>query len=153
MSNGTSQIAIITGNIGQDHELKVMPNQKAVLNFSLATSETWKDSSSGETKSDTEWHRCVAFDRKAENTAQYTGKGSKVQVTGKLKTRKWTDDSNTVRYITEIMVRDIQFLDKRPTSDSKSDASQDSPNSSRDVPPDSNYDMPEFDDDLPFDRS
>ena len=145
MSNGTSQIVIITGNIGQDHELKVMPNQTAVLNFSLATSETWKDSASNEAKSETEWHRCVAFGRKAENTTQYTGKGSKVQVTGRLKTRKWTDNSNVVRYVTEVMVRDIQFLDKRTP-----DKTDSSTNSNTNIPPNMNQDVPEFDDDVPF---
>ena len=151
MSNGTSQIVIITGNIGQDHELKYMTNQNAVLNFSLATSESWKDSASGELKSETEWHRCVVFDRKAENTAQYTRKGSKVQVTGKLKTRKWTDNKDVVRYITEVMVRDIQFLDRKPSDKTTDDKSKESSSSDLDVPPNTNYQVPEFDDDLPFD--
>jgi len=151
MSNGTSQIVIITGNIGQDHKLKTMTNQNAVLNFSLATSESWKDSASGEIKSETEWHRCVAFGRKAENTVQYTGKGSKVQVTGRLKTRKWTDTHNVVRYITEVMVREIQFLDKKPSDKATDDKPNGSTNTDVDVPPDTNYQVPEFDDDLPFD--
>ncbi len=150
MSNGTSQIVIITGNIGQDHELKVTPNQNAVLNFSLATSETWKDSVSNEVKSETEWHRCVAFGRKAENTTQYTGKGSKVQVTGRLKTRKWTDNSNVVRYVTEVMVRDIQFLDKRTPDKTNTEKTDHSTNSNTNIPPNTNQDVPEFDDDVPF---
>ena len=142
MSNGTSQIVIITGNIGQDHDLKVMPNQTAVLNFSLATSESWKDKNSGEIRSTTEWHRCVAFSRTAENTAQYTGKGSKVQVIGKLRTRKWTDNNNVDRYATEIMVDDIQFLDRKPKeleSQQKTD----------NTPPESHQNIPQFDDDFP----
>ena len=142
MSNGTSQIVIITGNIGQDHDLKVMPNQTAVLNFSLATSESWKDKNSGEIRSTTEWHRCVAFARTAENTAQYTGKGSKVQVIGKLRTRKWTDNNNVDRYVTEIMVDDIQFLDRKP-KDVESQQKTDN------TPPESHQNIPQFEDDFP----
>ncbi len=152
MSNGTSQIVIITGNIGQDHDLKVMTNQKPVLNFSVATSESWKDSKTGELKTETEWHRCVAFDRKAENTAQYTGKGSKVQVIGRLKTRKWTDNEGIVRYITEIMVRDIQFLDRKPSDKDGKDSSENTGSTANntDIPPATNHEIPEFDDDIPF---
>ena len=146
MSNGTSQIVIITGNIGQDHELKVMPNQNAVLNFSLATSESWKDSVSGQTKTETEWHRCVIFGRRAENTAQYTGKGSKIQVTGKLKTRKWTDNNNVDRYSTEVMVNDVQFLDKKPTDQTATDSSH---RDDFDIPNSTSYQVPAFEDDIP----
>ena len=144
MSNGTSQIVIITGNIGQDHELKVMTNQNAVLNFSLATSESWKDKTSGEKKTSTEWHRCVAFGRTAENTAEYTGKGSKVQVMGRLKTRKWTDNNNVDRYVTEVMVNDIQFLD------SKAKNGDDAKNENNNGASYQNSDIPVFDDDVPF---
>ena len=144
MSNGTSQIVIITGNIGQDHELKVMTNQNAVLNFSLATSESWKDKNSGEKKTLTEWHRCVAFRRTAENTAEYTGKGSKVQVIGKLKTRKWTDNKNVDRYVTEVMVNEIQFLD------SKAKNGDDAENANNNGASYQNSDIPVFDDDVPF---
>ena len=86
--SGVNKVILI-GNLGQDPELKYMQNGGAVCNFSLATSESWKDKNSGEAKERTEWHRLVAFRRTAEVVGEYLTKGSKVYVEGHLQTRKW----------------------------------------------------------------
>lgn len=119
MSNGTSSITIITGNLGSDPELKYMPNGDAVLNISVATSVAWKDRESGERKSETEWHRCVLFRNQAENAAKYLSKGSKVQITGRNRTRRWIDETTkSDRYTTEIIASDVQYLDRAPDTNS-----------------------------------
>lgn len=144
MSNGTSQVAIITGNIGQDHELRYTPNGKAVLNMSVATSLVWTDKD-GNKQTETEWHRCVLFGGNAENTAKYTGKGSKVQIIGRLRTRKWQDRDNVDRWMTEILCREIHFLDRKP-ADGKDDGEATS------QPPIADAEPENFDnfDDIPF---
>lgn len=98
------------GNLGQDPEIKQMPNGKAVVNFSIAVSEQWKDKATGQKQEKTEWIRCVAFDRLAEIIGQYVTKGSKIYVEGKLQTRKWQAQDGSDRYSTEIVVSEMQML-------------------------------------------
>ena len=93
---------IILGHLGNDPEMRYMPNGEPVANLSIATSETWNDKNTGEKREKTEWHRVVAYRRTAEIIGQYTRKGSKLYVEGKLQTRKWTDNNGVDRYITEI---------------------------------------------------
>ena len=100
----------LIGNLGQDPEVKYMQSGDAVASFSLATSESWKDKTSGETQERTEWHRCVAWLKLAEIIGQYAKKGQKLYVEGKLQTRKWTDASGQERYTTEIQVNDVILL-------------------------------------------
>jgi len=146
MSGGTSSMTIIVGNLGSDPELKYMPGGDAVLNISVATNLEWKDKQSGNKKSETEWHRCILFRAQAENAAKYLMKGSKVNIIGRNRTRKWTDQQNIDHYTTEIMVRDIQYLDKAPKdASSEGNAS----NASEALPQFPNDDIP-FDDDIPF---
>ena len=90
-----------------------MPNGEPVANISIATSETWNDKNTGEKREKTEWHRVVAYRRTAEVIGQYTRKGSKLYVEGRLQTRKWTDQSGQQRYTTEIVADNIQMLDSR----------------------------------------
>ena len=90
-----------------------MPNGEPVANISIATSETWNDKNTGEKREKTEWHRVVAYRRTAEIIGQYTRKGSKLYVEGRLQTRKWTDQSGQQRYTTEIIADNIQMLDSR----------------------------------------
>lgn len=104
---------IILGNLGQDPELKYMPNGDAVVNISVATSESWKDKNTGQQQEKTEWHRVVAFKRLAEIIGEYLHKGSKVYIEGKLQTRKWQDQDGNDRYSTEIIAREMQMLDSR----------------------------------------
>ena len=105
--------AIILGNLGNDPEVRYMPNGEPVANLSIATSETWNDNNTGEKREKTEWHRVVAYRRTAEIIGQYTRKGSKLYVEGKLQTRKWTDNNGVDRYTTEIIADSVQLLDSR----------------------------------------
>jgi single-strand DNA-binding protein len=111
-SRGINKV-IIVGNLGQDPEVRFMPNGNAVANFTVATSETWKDKQTGETKEKTEWHRIVMYQRLAEIAGEYLKKGSKVYLEGKLQTRKWQNQQGQDQYTTEIVVNDMQMLDSR----------------------------------------
>ena len=97
--------AIVVGNLGRDPEVRATQGGSKVANFSVATSERWKDKNTGEQKEQTEWHRIVVWDRLAEICEQYLKKGSKVYLEGKLQTRKWQDNnSGQDRYTTEIVL-------------------------------------------------
>jgi len=111
-SRGINKV-IIVGNLGQDPEVRFMPNGSAVANFTVATSESWKDKQSGEQKEKTEWHRIVMYQRLAEIAGEYLKKGSKVYLEGRLQTRKWQNQQGADQYTTEIVVNDMQMLDSR----------------------------------------
>lgn len=102
-SKGVNKV-ILVGNLGQDPEIRYLPAGGAVANITLATSESWRDKQTGETKEKTEWHRVVLFGKLAEVAGEYLRKGSQVYIEGKLATRKWTDQSGQDRYTTEIHV-------------------------------------------------
>ncbi|MDP4530039.1 single-stranded DNA-binding protein [Alkalimonas delamerensis] len=112
MARGVNKVILI-GNLGNDPEVRYMPQGGAVANLSVATSESWKDKNTGEMKEQTEWHRVVIYQRLAEIAGEYLRKGSKVYLEGKLKTRKWTDKDNIERYTTEIVANEMQMLDSR----------------------------------------
>ncbi|WP_034948911.1 single-stranded DNA-binding protein [Erwinia oleae] len=95
---------ILVGNLGQDPEVRYTPNGKAVTGLSLATSESWRDKQTGENRENTEWHRVVLFGKLAEVAGEYLRKGSQVYIEGQLRTRKWTDNSGTDRWTTEVVV-------------------------------------------------
>lgn len=95
---------IIVGNLGQDPEIRYMPNGGAVASLSLATSESWRDKQTGEMRENTEWHRVVLFGKLAEIASEYLRKGAQVYIEGQLRTRNWQDDSGVTRYVTEITV-------------------------------------------------
>ncbi|MFC0790846.1 single-stranded DNA-binding protein [Pasteurella multocida] len=107
---------IIVGNLGNDPEIRAMPNGDAVVKISVATSESWNDKNTGERKTQTEWHSIVFYRRQAEICGQYLKKGSKVYVEGKLRTRKWQDQNGQDRYTTEIQGDVLQMLDSRQDS-------------------------------------
>ena len=109
---------IIVGNLGNDPEMRTMPNGEAVANISVATSESWTDKNTGERREATEWHRIVFYRRLAEVVGQYLRKGSQVYVEGRLRTRKWQDQNGQDRYTTEIQGDVLQMLD-RHTNDAK----------------------------------
>lgn len=103
MAGSLNKVEII-GNLGNDPELRYMPSGGAVANLSIATTESWKDKTTGEKKEQTEWHRVVIFGKKAEVAGEYLRKGSKVFIEGSLRTRKWQDQAGVERYTTEINV-------------------------------------------------
>lgn len=111
-SRGVNKVILI-GNLGQDPEMRSFANGDAVCNIRVATSETWKDKSTGEQQEKTEWHTVVAFRRLGEIMGQYLKKGSKVYIEGKLRTRKWQDQQGNDRYTTEIVADEMQMLDSR----------------------------------------
>lgn len=102
-SRGVNKV-ILVGNLGQDPEVRYMPNGGAVANITLATSESWRDKQTGEQKEKTEWHRVVLFGKLAEVAGEYLRKGSQVYIEGALQTRKWQDQSGQERYTTEVVV-------------------------------------------------
>ncbi|NNF15262.1 MAG: single-stranded DNA-binding protein [Gammaproteobacteria bacterium] len=112
MARGINKV-ILVGNLGADPETRHMPSGGAVTNVRLATSEGWKDKSSGEQKERTEWHRVVFFSRLAEIAAEYLRKGSQIYVEGSLRTNKWQDQNGNDRYTTEIVAREMQMLGGR----------------------------------------
>ena len=100
---------ILVGRLGRDPEVRYTPDGAAVANFSIATSEEWKDKATGEKKERTEWHRIVAFRRLGEICGEYLSKGKQVYIEGRLQTRSWEKDGVT-KYTTEIIAYDMQFL-------------------------------------------
>ncbi|MBL4816127.1 MAG: single-stranded DNA-binding protein [Shewanella sp.] len=111
-SRGVNKV-ILVGNLGKDPEVRYMPNGNAVANFTVATSESWKDQQ-GQQQERTEWHNIVMYRRLAEVAGEYLKKGSKVYIEGKLQTSKWQDQATGQdRYKTEINANEMQMLDSR----------------------------------------
>ena len=152
MANRGINRVILVGNLGQDPEVRFMPNGSAVANFSVATSESWKDKQTGEQKDRTEWHRIVVFGKLAEIAGEYIKKGSQVYLEGQLQTRKWQDQSGQDRYTTEVVINPIggtlQILGSR--SDDSNQQQPQQPNN-RPAPQPQNEPPMDFDDqDIPF---
>ncbi|QKX03191.1 single-stranded DNA-binding protein [Wolbachia endosymbiont of Litomosoides sigmodontis] len=128
MSNGTVNKVILVGNLGRDPEIRTMQNGKEMANFSIATSEGWTDKLSGMRSEKTEWHNIVIFSEGLVKVVKdFARKGSKVYIEGSLKTRKWTDQNGSERYITEVVLQNfngtLTLLDSRnnaPSFDYKS---------------------------------
>jgi single-strand DNA-binding protein len=138
---------ILVGNLGQDPEVKYTAGGAAVTTLSLATSESWKDKDTGTDQEKTEWHRVVLWRRLAEIAGEYLKKGSKVYIEGQLQTRKWEQDGQT-RYTTEVVGRDMQFLDSRGGSSSDNSSSYE--DSNQDMGSQNLPDSGITDDDIPF---
>ena len=110
MSRGGINKVILVGRLGADPEVKFTPGGSQVVAVNLATHETWSDRN-GERQERTEWHRLVLWRRLAEIAGQYLKKGNKVYVEGRLQTRSWDDQKGQKRYVTEVVVNDLQMLD------------------------------------------
>ena len=106
---------ILIGNLGRDPETRYMPSADALCNLRIATTDTWKDKTSGERREATEWHNVVMFGRLAEIAAQYLRKGSQIYIEGRLQTRKWQDKEGQDRYTTEIRAYEMKMLGGRPS--------------------------------------
>jgi single-strand DNA-binding protein len=115
-ARGVNKVILI-GNLGAEPDVRYMPSGDAVANVRIATSEAWKDKTTGEMQERTEWHNVVFFGKIAEVVKQYLHKGSKIYVEGKLRTRKWQGQDGQDRYTTEVVVDingTMQMLDGRP---------------------------------------
>jgi single-strand DNA-binding protein len=144
---------ILIGNLGKDPELKFLPSGKPVANFSIATSEKWKDKSTGETKEQTEWHNIVIFGNLAEICGQYLKKGSSVFIEGRLQTRKWQDKTGQDRYTTEIIANEMKMLGSRGDQSGSQPAQQPRSQSNQDARNKATFDAQApagFDDDIPW---
>lgn len=117
MARGSVNKVILIGSLGKDPETKSFPNGGSLTQFSIATSDSWVDKTTGERKEQTEWHRIVLHNRLGEIAQQYLRKGSKVYIEGSLRTRQWTDQSGQERYTTEIRGEQMQMLDNRQQSE------------------------------------
>ncbi len=165
-SKGVNRVTLV-GNLGQDPEVRYLPNGGAVTNITLATSESWRDKQTGESKEVTEWHRVVLFGKLAEVAGEYLRKGSQVYIEGQLKTRKWQDQSGQDRYTTEVVVNvggTMQMLGGRqdnsgaPAGNKQSGWGQTPTNrqssggnrAQTNAPPAASEPPMDFDDDIPF---
>jgi single-strand DNA-binding protein len=107
---------IVLGNVGKEPEVRTFDSGDTVTNFSVATSEKWKDKTSGESKESTEWHRVSCFGKLSEIASKYVKKGDKIYVEGSLRTRKWTDATGVEKYSTEIKAEKIELLGGKQTN-------------------------------------
>lgn len=154
-SRGVNKV-ILVGNLGQDPEVRYLPNGGAVANITLATSESWRDKATGEQKEQTEWHRVVLFGKLAEVAGEYLRKGSQVYIEGQLRTRKWTDQSGVEKYTTEVLVNVggvMQMLGSKQGSNEQSTTPRNnSQQRSQPAQQQAQHSEPpmDFDDDIPF---
>jgi single-strand DNA-binding protein len=147
MARGVNKVTLI-GNLGNDPELRSTQTGSAVANITLATSESWRDKETQETKERVEWHRIIFFGRLAEVVNEYLRKGSQVYVEGRIQTRKWQDKDGNDRYTTEIVANEMQMLGSRGTN-SESSVSQQPASNSQPAAQSAIVNEP-FDDDIPF---
>ena len=152
---------IIVGNLGRDPEVRTFPSGDRVANVTIATTDKWKDKTSGEMKEATEWHRVVFNGRLAEIAGEYLRKGSQVYVEGSIRSRKYTDKDGVERNITEIRADTMQMLGSRQGMGSPSAMGDDDGASRRAAPParqqpvskpasKSSTGFDDMDDDIPF---
>ena len=161
MARGVNKV-ILVGNLGADPETRSMPSGMTVTNIRIATSESWKDKTSGAQQERTEWHSIALFGRLGEIAAEYLRKGSQVFVEGKLRTRKWQDKQGNDRFTTEIIADNMQMLGGRGGAGGGGGGGGGSGSPERGpaggAPPRDDYDQSpapsggkeEFDDDIPF---
>ena len=148
---GSVNKVILIGNLGRDPEVRTFQNGGKVCNFSIATSETWKDKNTGERQERTNWHNIAIFNEPLGQIAeQYLKKGSKVYVEGQLETRKWQDQAGNDRYTTEVVLR--QFRGELTILDSRNDNNNVNPSINPEL---SDVTSPEItsdstDDEIPF---
>ena len=143
---------ILVGNLGRDPEMRYTQNGGAVCSFSLATSESYKDRTSGEKVTQTEWHNIILWRGLAETAEKYLRKGSSVYIDGKIRTRKWEDQQGQTRYTTEIIADTMQMLDRRDSSSAPSQAAASQADAQPAAAPEQQADVPAAPepDDLPF---
>ena len=147
MARGVNKV-ILVGNLGKDPEVRYLPNGNAVANFTIATSESWKDKDTGEKKEKTEWHRIVVWGKLAEICGEYLRKGKQVYIEGRLQTRKWQDKDGHDKYTTEVVCDEMQMLGGRGDGgDAEQSPPADNRGAGKPAPAKAGAD---FDDDIPF---
>lgn len=149
---GSVNKVILIGNLGADPEVRYTPGGQAVANFRLATNESWVDRQ-GQKQERAEWHRVVVWGKQAELCGEYLNKGRKVFVEGRLQTRQWEDRDGQKRYTTEVMARDIVFLDGRAEGGaprSHVEGAPPAPGGAQGGPQGVDDSLPPMDDDVPF---
>ena len=156
---GSVNKVILMGNLGKDPEIRNFPNGGKVCNFSVATSETWRDRNSGEKQERTQWHNISILSEPLVNIAErFLRKGSKVYLEGQLETRKWQDNSGADRYSTEIVLRpykgEITLIDNKADNNIINENIINEPNSDTKINQNSeintNLTNEDFDDEIPF---
>ena len=150
---GSVNKVILVGNLGKDPEVRRMTSGDAVVNLSIATSETWRDKASGERKEKTEWHRVVIFNKNlAEVAEKYLRKGAKVYVEGQLQTRKWTDKDGVEKYSTEVVLQnfrgELTMLDGKGGGGGEGGGGGSFGGGARETP--ASFQRDEMDDEIPF---
>ena len=146
---GSVNKVILIGNLGKDPDVRHLENGAAVANFSIATSENYKDRKTGEKVSQTEWHNIVAWRGLAEIAEKYLKKGAKVYIEGKLKTRTWQDKDGNNRYSTEVITDNLTMLGSTLESMASSNQENSTENESK-PSPEKEFSSPDENDDLPF---
>ena len=151
---------ILIGNVGSDPDIRNTNDGREIASFSIATSESWKDKTTGEKKEKTEWHRIVIFSQGLVGIVKnYVKKGSKLYIEGQLQTRKWTDNSGIEKYTTEVVLQNfsstLQILDSSNRNNANDTGNYDNHNSSNTTKNPQNrsneVEMSEdLDDDIPF---
>ena len=141
---------ILLGTLGKDPETKTFPNGGSLTQFSIATSESWTDKSTGERKEQTEWHNIVLQNKLGEIAQQYLRKGSKVYIEGSLNTRKWTDQNGQERYTTQIKGQQMQMLDSANSNNQQQPQQQQQSQGYAPKPQQGYGQQQEPSDDLPF---
>ena len=152
MAGSLNKVQLI-GRLGADPEIKQMVNGKSIARLSIATSQSWKDKSTGERKEKTEWHRVVIFNEGLVNVVQqYVKKGAQVYIEGQLTTRKWTDEkSGQDRYSTEIILQGYNStFTILSGKNNQSATSQDTTESKSALPNENNISSSDLDDEIPF---
>lgn len=138
---------ILVGRLGKEPEIRFTPSGDCVASVSLATSESWKDKTTGEKKEKTEWHRLVFWRKLAEIVDKWVAKGDMIYIEGKLETRKWQDKEGNDRYTTEIVCHNMQMLGSKNKDGQQSQRPAQQP--ARQEAPQADIDDG-FDDDIPF---
>lgn len=143
---------ILSGNVGDDPQVRATASGKSVANFSLATNKTWKDQN-GDKAQSTQWHKCVCWDKQADLVGQYVKKGKKLLVVGELTYEKWSDNNGVERTTAKIVVSEIEFLssaDGQNSVEGGGGGNRQQSQQRNSAPPQNNEPPPFSDDDIPF---
>ena len=150
MARGVNRV-ILVGSLGKDPEVRYSPNGTAVANVSIATSEEWKDKTTGQKQKKTEWHNLVFWGKLAEIVGEYLKKGALIYVEGSLYTEKWQDKEGKDRYTTKIKATEMQMLGGRNNAEAADGDDEPAPaKKPKAAEPERAVDTNQFDDDIPF---